>query len=64
MTPKELAEIDKFKNSHYNSRCYTKNGTDAIKFKITIKATGIGESVKIKCCGCKEKLDVTDIDSW
>lgn len=64
MTPKELEDIEKFKSKHRKSKCYTQNGTGSMKFKITMEATGVGEALTIKCCGCKKKKDVTDYDGW
>jgi hypothetical protein len=26
--------------------------------------TGIGDSIVVKCTGCKKKLDVTEYESW
>ena len=64
MNYKELHTLNNFKTEHCKPKCYTNNGKDPVKFKVTIRAIGMGESVKVKCCGCKKKLDITDFDSW
>lgn len=62
MNKKELEAIEEFKMQH--EYCYHTHNKDASKYKITLKATGIGESVVIKCCSCKDKKNVTDYGSW
>jgi hypothetical protein len=58
----ELEKIYEFKMQH--EYCYYEHKKDASKFKIILKATGIGESVVIKCCACKERENVTDYGDW
>lgn len=58
----ELGNISRFKTQH--QYCYDTYKKDSSKFKITLKSTGIGESVVIKCCACKERENVTDIGAW
>ena len=62
MNKKELEAIEEFKMQH--EYCYHTHNKDASKYKITLKATGIGESVVIKCCSCKDKKNVTDYSAW
>ena len=62
MNKKELEAIEEFKMQH--EYCYHTHNKDASKYKITLKSTGIGESVVIKCCSCKDKKNVTDYSAW
>ena len=62
MNKNELEAIEEFKMQH--EYCYNTHNKDASKYKITLKATGIGESVVIKCCSCKDKKNVTDYSAW
>lgn len=62
MTKNELAAIEEFKMQH--EYCYYNHNKPASKYKIILESAGIGETVVIKCCSCKDKKDVTDIGSW
>ena len=47
-----------FRHKHYES---CNNGTD---FEISLKGSGIGEGITIKCPVCGESEDITDISKW
>lgn len=62
MTKHELTQIYIFKS--YHSRCYTSDGRGPTKFQITLEATGVGEKVEIKCCGCNQEKEISDYLLW
>lgn len=57
LSESECIEANKFIDVHYKS-------CDKFKFSIHLTATGIGQCVEIKCKTCKEKVDITDYESW
>ena len=61
MNESEHKAVNAFIEKH--QECYIKAKKDS-QFRIKMKSTGMGYSVKIKCCSCGQKENVTDYNSW
>lgn len=61
MNKVELEKYEKFRKRH--AKCYLKFNKTS-KFKLTLVATGIRESIEVKCCSCKKKKYISDYESW
>lgn len=58
LSEKEQKQADAFRLIH--EEC--KNCSDG--FIYSFKSSGIGKNAMIQCAGCKEFVDITDVEQW
>lgn len=59
LTPLEVKKAKEFYAKH--DKCIHGVG---MKFSYIISPTGVGDVIEIRCNGCKETENITDVDSW
>ena len=60
LSDRELKDIANFKKKHRNCLGRTSNN-----FTYSFcRSSGIGSEVWIECCSCRERKNVTDVESW